>query len=153
LYFQYSYISILTNGGLFYLIFNCKCDFNTRTILNLYHPIYTSQECINRFIYFVYLGVWYFYNPVAFLLLFQFSFLILKTCSVPILYTYIHTRWILVKHKAIILEVFWRKFYDSPTLKPPREGEKMHRPKEGGICPFAFYEFRAIFRLGVCVYV
>jgi len=59
-------------------------SFSTISILERFYTyrLYTFRECTNRFIYFV-LRCWYFYNPVAVLLLFQFSFLILKTrCSI-----------------------------------------------------------------------
>lgn len=60
-------------------------SFSTISILERFYTyrLYTFRECINRFIYYFVLRCWYFYNPVAVLLLFQFSFLILKTrCSI-----------------------------------------------------------------------
>lgn len=126
----------LISCRLFLLVF-IAAIFNTRTISS-----YTSRECINRFIYSV-LRCWYFYHPVAFLLPFQFSFLILKTCSV-----HIH-QWVLVKHKAIIIsEAFWRKILRFSH--PLSNGKKCTgRRRRVAFCPFAFYGFRAIFQLGV----
>lgn len=112
---------------------------------NSFLIVYTIQECINRLIYFV-LRCRYFYNPVAFLLLFQFSFLIPKNVQHT---AYIH-QWMLVKNKAIISEVFWRKFYDFPTLGWKEKCTS--GPKEGGIRPLPFMVSARYFNL-VCVYV